>query len=79
MSLENLYKKQIPMNARVVSGHGVAGKIDPTRAPIIGTGIGVGRGDSLKGAGGSNEPIKPDASQQPGVGEFLGSGIGVGR
>ena len=67
--IEDLYKKQIPMNARVVSGHGVAGKIDPTRAPIIGTGIGVGRGDSLKGAGSGdfNTPL------------IIGTGIGVGE
>ena len=79
MSLENLYKRQTPVNAQVTSGHGATGGIDPTRIPKLGTGIGVGRGDSLKGAGGTNEPNKPDASQQPGVGEFLGSGIGVGR
>ena len=76
MSLENLYKKQLPANAQVIS-------IKPSpslpKGAVIGSGIGVGRGGSLKGAGGSNGPIKPNASQQPGVGEFIGTGVGVGR
>tara|TARA_Y100000310_G_C20449500_1_gene699992 strand:+ start:613 stop:861 length:249 start_codon:yes stop_codon:yes gene_type:complete len=79
--IEDRYKRQVPVQGRF-------------RKPgFIGTGIGVPRGgpgggkisnprlkgDNLKGSGGANEPLKPSGATQPGIGEFLGTGIGVGR